>query len=300
MLIESFLMNIPVPPVYLSEDDFGKYSVIDGKQRITAIHEYMRGRFSLTMLERFPELNGYKFSQLPPQLSNALLVRPYIRAVTLLRQSDWQTKYEVFHRLNSGGEPLNAQEIRNVLYRGPLNDLLVKLSDAPFLRRQLKIRDARAPAYRAMADVEYVLRFLTLKDSWQKFSGDFRESMDNFMARHQNIDNHELSGLEGDFNRTLQACEEIWGFDAFKRPDKDGWRDQTLAGMYDSQMVAVSLFTEREIRLLTAAKDDVVAATRELFSDENFEAAVRVATNTPARVKYRIGKMHAAMLKIAR
>lgn len=169
-LIESFLLNIPVPPVYLAEDDFGRYSVIDGKQRLTAIHDFMRGRLNLTMLERFNELNGYSFQQLPPSLQNALLVRPYIRAVTLLRQSDPATKYEVFHRLNSGGEPLNAQEIRNVIYRGPFNDLLVGLSEQPFLRKQLKIRDTRSPAYRAMTDVEYVLRYFTLRATWEQFS----------------------------------------------------------------------------------------------------------------------------------
>jgi hypothetical protein len=75
-LIESFLLNIPVPPVYLAEDDFGRYSVIDGKQRLTAIHEFMRGRLTLTLLTRFQELNGYGFNQLPAALKNALLVRP--------------------------------------------------------------------------------------------------------------------------------------------------------------------------------------------------------------------------------
>ncbi len=123
MLIESFLMNVPVPPVYLSEDDFGRYSVIDGKQRITAIHDYLRERLTLGGLERFRELNGYRFSQLPAQLQNALRVRPYIRAVTLLRQSDRQTKYEVFHRLNSGAEPLNAQEIRMDLMSSQVGQL---------------------------------------------------------------------------------------------------------------------------------------------------------------------------------
>ncbi len=301
MLIESFLMNIPVPPVYLSEDDFGRYSVIDGKQRITAIHEYMRGKFALSMLVRFPELNGYKFAQLPQQLRNALLVRPYIRAVTLLRQSDLQTKYEVFHRLNSGGEPLNAQEIRNVLYRGPLNDLLVQLSAAPFLRRQLKIRDTKSHAYRAMTDIEFVLRYLTLKETWQNFSGDFRWSMDLYMEVHQSPGDDELSAIGAQFNRALGTCENLWGVHAFKRPEKDGWRDQALAGMYDTQMVAASLLSDDEIRVLSAAKDELVHATRQLFlDDEEFDAAVRVATNTPTRVRYRIGRLLDTMRELAR
>lgn len=129
-LIESFLLNIPVPPVYLAEDDFGTYSVIDGKQRITAVSAFMRDRLTLIELQKFSELEGKKFSGLPRALQNALQVRPYIRAVTLLKQSDPELKYEVFTRLNTGGEPLLPQEIRNVLYRGPLNDLVFKLAES--------------------------------------------------------------------------------------------------------------------------------------------------------------------------
>ncbi|MEV4519213.1 DUF262 domain-containing protein [Micromonospora tulbaghiae] len=290
-LIESFLLNIPVPPVYLAEDDFGSYSVIDGKQRLTAIHEFMRGRLPLTLLERFRELNGYRFDDLPPALRNALLVRPYIRAVTLLRQSDPSTKYEVFHRLNSGGEPLNAQEIRNVIYRGPLNDLLVTLSEHPFLRGQLKIRDTRSPAYRGMLDVEYVLRFLTLRETWEQFSGDFRLSMDLFMQEHMNARQANLGELGDSFLRSLNACEELWGSHAFKRPDRGAWRDQALAGMYDSQMVAVSLLDDDTIGRLANKGDAAIEKVRVLFEDAAFEDAVRVATNTPSKVRYRVAQM---------
>ena len=71
-LIESFLLNIPVQPIYLAEDDYGVYSVIDGKQRITAIRDFMRDDFALTKLEDFVDLVGRRFSQLPRELSNAL------------------------------------------------------------------------------------------------------------------------------------------------------------------------------------------------------------------------------------
>lgn len=87
-LIESFLLNIPVPPIYLAEDEYGTYSVIDGKQRVTAINKFLKGTLALTGLEKFKELEGYSFEELPQSLSNALKIRPYLRVVTLLRQSD--------------------------------------------------------------------------------------------------------------------------------------------------------------------------------------------------------------------
>ncbi|MGW1564016.1 DUF262 domain-containing protein [Streptomyces sp. NPDC002144] len=287
-LIESFLLNVPVPPVYLSEDDYGSYSVIDGKQRITAVRDFMSGTFALSSLTRFPEINGLKFIELPGQLQNSLKVRPYIRAITILRQSDRGTKYEVFHRLNSGGEPLNAQEIRNVIYRGPLNDLIMELANSAFLRRQLKIRDEKSSAFNLMADAEFVLRYFMLLETWRSFSGDYRISMDKYMEKHGQAKQGEIDTLRKSFERSLLACQKIWGDYAFKRPEGASWRDQMLAGMYDAQMIAVSMADDKRISTLVAHSADVIQGTRDLFDDPDFETAVRVATNTASRVVHRV------------
>src|ERR1700728_2385667 len=177
-LIESFLLNVPVPPVYLSEDEYGVYSVIDGKQRITAIHKFLTGEFALKDLYELPELGGRTFERLPAELRRTLTVRPYLRVVTLLKQSDPELKYEVFRRLNTGGERLEQQEVRNVVFRGKLNDLIYKLAEEPFLKQQLKIYNTKSAAYVDMTDAEYVLRFLTLRVNWSKFSGSLARSMD--------------------------------------------------------------------------------------------------------------------------
>src|ERR1035437_10509770 len=87
-LIESFLLNIPVPPIFLAEDEYGEYSVIDGKQRITSIYNFIELKLKLENLEKFSEIEGLTFEELPSQLNNALKIRPYIRVITLLKQSD--------------------------------------------------------------------------------------------------------------------------------------------------------------------------------------------------------------------
>jgi Protein of unknown function DUF262 len=294
-LIESFLLNIPVPPVYLSEEDFGRYSVIDGKQRITAVHAFMRDKFGLTTLEQLTDLEGAHFSGLPSALSNALKVRPYIRAVTLLRQSDPEIKYEVFHRLNAGGEPLNAQEIRNVVFRGPLNDAIMRLAEHPFLRRQLKIKDVKSNAYRTMQDAEYVVRFLTLRETWKGFGADFRLAMNTYMRRHLRATEAEVSQTATLFTRTIEACEALWGDHAFQRYDRGQWRDQTMGAMYDAQMIAVSGLTAEEVSALMLQKRDLEQETQRLFADPQFEISIRVSTNTPSRLVYRISTMQGVL-----
>lgn len=292
-LIESFILNIPVPPIYLSEDDFGRYSIIDGKQRITAISHFLEGTLRLRSLESVPQLEGLRFSDLPDEIQNALSVRPYVRVVTLLKQSDPVLKYEVFTRLNRGGEKLNAQEIRNVAYRGPLNELIYRLSETPFLKQQLKIANKKSPAYTKMDDAEYVLRFLALSEVWKRFSGSFARSMDQFMSMHQHASSEVLNGFENHFVRALKRCQDLWGDYAFKRPVSGGWRDQIIAGMYDAEMIAASMLSADEARSLSLNRRKVIGATTKLVKqDREFENAIRTGTNTPSRVQYRVTQMH--------
>ena len=291
-LIESFLLNVPVPPVYLAEDDFGTYSVIDGKQRITAIHRFMTDTLSLQKLTRFTDLNGLKFSALPKPLRNALSIRPYIRVVTLLKQTNPDLKYEVFTRLNTGGKPLLPQEIRNALYRGPLNDLLFDLAtNESFLRQQLKITTERESAFTEMTDVEMVLRFLSLRANWQAFSGDYRRSMDEFMAKNKKPSSLELKKFRTAFVSSISRCQKLWGKNAFRRYDITSYRDQFLAAIYDAEMIAVAGLSEARFAAVLAEKSKVISETKAIFKDIKFEDSVRVSTNSPARVRYRIEKV---------
>src|SRR5262249_53129322 len=157
------------PPVYLAEEDDGTYTAIDGKQRLRAIADFMSNKLKLRNLERLETAEGLTFADLPQEIANALKLRPYIRVVTLLKQTQSALKYEVFLRLNRGGEILNQQEIRNVAFRGSLNDAVYKLSENDFLKRQLKIVSTSSSAFRDMSDAEYVLRFLTLRERLEHF-----------------------------------------------------------------------------------------------------------------------------------
>lgn len=288
-LIESFLLNVPVPPVYLSEDDYGTYSVIDGKQRITAICDFLSNKLKLKDLIEFPDLNGSTFDDLPSQLKNALTVRPYIRVITLLKQSDKELKYEVFLRLNTGGEKLKPQEIRNVAYAGPLNDLLFELSENLFLKSNLKITSEKSTAYRNMDDVEHVLRFFTISECWSDMRGTLAHEMDSFMALHR-YDN--VQSLKALFMKAINGCEQIWKEFAFKKPVGNGWREQLISPLYDSQMVAVSLLDDQKIAHLSHRHAEVIHATQLLYeNDIEFVKSISQSTNNAASVQKRVSAL---------
>lgn len=291
-LIESFLVNIPVPPVYLAQDSSkpGEYAVIDGKQRLTAVALFFADDLVLRGLERLPRLNGYKYSQLPVSVRNPLGMKN-LRVTTLLRQSNDDLKHEVFLRLNTGGEVLNAQEIRNVAYRGAMNDLIFELAENQFLRKQFKVIPPSSPAFRQMTDAEFVLRFFALSASWRRFKGDIRIELDNFMSMNRDVDDRGRARLSSQFAASVSAAEAIWGSDAFKWPG----RDQSLAGLFDAQMIALSELTDPELARAIEKPSRTRAHVDRLFNDPEFEGAVRQGTNTPARLRTRVRSMHSAL-----
>ena len=290
-LIESFLLNIPVPPVYLSEENYGIYSIIDGKQRITAVSDFLNNSFVLRNLSSFSQINGCRFRDLPDELRNALRIRPFLRVITLLKQSEPRLKYEVFLRLNRGGIQLNNQEIRNVAFRGYLNDAIYEASDNAFLKQALKITGPKSKSYQQMQDAEMVLRFLTLRENWREFSGSFSRSMDQFMLRNAEIRGEEAVNLVDLFASAISRVEQLWGNHAFQRWDGRQWRQQALAGLYDAQMIACDQISDRKFSELREAPEKLVSETKRLFDDRLFEEAVRLGTNTPSRMIYRVSQV---------
>ena len=136
LLIESFLINIPIPPLFVYETQPNVYEVMDGQQRITAIKAFYSNELKLVGLERWPELNGRTYSKLPGKIK-AGIDRRSISWITVLSESSeseedaFAIKQLVFERLNTGGVKLSHQEIRNALFAGPFNNLLIELSKLP-------------------------------------------------------------------------------------------------------------------------------------------------------------------------
>lgn len=157
-LIESILLNVPIPPCYLSQNDDFELDVIDGQQRLFSIYRFLDNQFALTGLEVLVELNGSRFHEINNRLQRQLKTHT-LRCVLITNESHPEIKFDVFERLNTNTVPLNAQELRNCIYRGPLNSLLKDAVENP---DWLKILGKKQPDKR-MRDEELVLRFFAFQ-----------------------------------------------------------------------------------------------------------------------------------------
>ncbi|WP_171495289.1 DUF262 domain-containing protein [Acinetobacter soli] len=293
-LIESFVLNVPIPPIYLAEHSYGKYSVIDGKQRITAIYKFIKDNLKISGLEKSEELNDFTYDELPESLSNALKIRPFLRVIILLKQSDPELKYEVFNRLNTGGDNLLPQEIRNAMFEGELNDLLMELSENKNLIKHLVSSIdtyKKSTIYREMQDVEFVLRFFTVREYWENFPcNNMQFAMTQYMEEYSNnITEIQISKNRNLFKKSIEICNLIWEDKVFKRPDGS---KKTIQGIYDSQMVSISHFIENglEQKLLDKKLEIFNEFNTQYNKDIEYQNSMRQFTSNAKNVKKRIEK----------
>lgn len=235
-LIESFLMNVPVPPVFLYERDLARYEVMDGRQRLTALSEFYADKFPLTGLQYWSDLDGRTYSQLPSKVRDGI-DRRYISSIILLKEtaaSEEQAamlKKMVFERLNSGGVKLGSQETRNAVYDGPLNRLCLELSENRTFRRMWGIPLDPAPEqsddedadgavdestkagvrmFEKMEDVELVLRFFAYRqiDSFKAGLNKISEFLDRFIIEGNRFPKSLLDIYRSMFESTVAF---LWG-----------------------------------------------------------------------------------------
>lgn len=300
LLIESFLLNIPVPPVFLFEHDYNEYEVIDGRQRIETIRAFLSNDFALSSLEYWPELNGKRFNDLPLVLQKGLLRRS-LPAVVLLAETkgigadDIDVRRVLFDRLNTGGIRLNPQELRNALYPGTLNALLIRLARTePFTttwgippRTNNEESDPsedllKNPLFASLADAELVLRFFALRDAIvEGKTGSLRRILDRYMEQGKGISEADAEKLENQFLRTLSRLVNIFDKKPFRLP-KTGRPSRPL---YDALMIALSVDPNLDVE--ARRKEISLALSDALANPKSYDVLVGRG-NTIESVRQRV------------
>jgi hypothetical protein len=297
LFIESLLMNIPVPPIFLYESDLSRYEVMDGQQRLNTILEFYENNLTLTGLNKWSELNGYTYSKCPPRIQKGL-DRRRLSATVLLAETRGQegnaTRREVFERLNTGGQTLNAQELRNSLYSGSFNDLILELAGLRLFDEIWSIPAyddhydksngfispelANNKLFKRMTDCQIVLRFFAFRRT-AEIRGSARKILDRCMADLCEADPAEIDEMRSSFTECLSMAHEIFGEYTFKVLTRlKKWRHSVA--LFDAVMVSLESLRDH--------KGALVAARAEILSDLEKEF------NTPTSYVLIVGKLDTA------
>lgn len=233
-LIESLLMGIPIPVIYVFEDENGIKQMVDGRQRTSAIIDFMNGKFALEKLGMLPDFNGFRFKDLPP-LYRSKLERYQLLVYVIEPPTPERVKYDIFDRVNRGGTQLNNQEMRNALYSGKATSLLKKLRHL----QSFKQATGGSIQPKRMRDQYVILRFLAfylLRTGRLDFS--YKSNLDDFLAfvmRYLNQANVALlDHLTGTFDIAMQRAYALMGEDAFRFPIKNTQRRPINMALFES------------------------------------------------------------------
>jgi hypothetical protein len=298
-LIESFLMNVPIPPIFLYEYEYAKFEVMDGLQRLSALSSFYKNELELTGMEYWRELDGMTYETLPAALRQGI-DRRFLSSIVLLyetardEEEAERLKQLVFERINTGGVSLSQQESRNAISRGPLNDRVIKLARNPSyckawgipepdeeelatgVIREEVLRDGR---YQSMEDAEMVLRFFALR---QRTSVGPLRNMRTFLDAYWREGNanytEEIVDQLGEiFINTVELAYDVLGERAFyirrlrqgsrNQQAGQGWVPRPTLLAYDVVMAAFSNHLENA-EILRARHDEVQRRIADLY-DEN-------------------------------
>lgn len=286
-LIESFIINVPIPPIFLYETTYSKYEVMDGLQRITAIYEFYNDGFALEGLEEWSELNGYKYNELPEVIKLGI-DRRYLSSIILLQETAkneleaLNMKQLVFERLNSGGVDLSDQETRNALYDGALNKLCLELSCNTKFRKLFAIpvnvdkknKITGNVLYDKMEDVELVLRFFAFRQIEKWTDNYIKKFLDEYLILGNEFLEDTLKNLEKCFKETIDIIYEIMGESAFRlwKVSRDGNEVKQVSKptkvLYDAFMLAFCQYLEQTEKIYEK-KDKIRDEVKKVFIEKS-------------------------------
>lgn len=303
LLVESILLDIPLPVIYLTEEKNDIIYVIDGQQRLTTFFSFIDGKlpdpklpygrdFRLTGLKVYSECNGSLFRDLRPEYQKK--IRYYkLRTITFRKQSHEDLKFEVFERLNTGSVSLNDQELRNCIYRGKYNEFLKELSENKLFKLLLGIKKPM----RRMKDVELVLRFSAFFHAgYEKYKPTMKNFLNREMEKMRFVSNEAIEETRISFEKALRIIEKLLGKNAFKRfysgdsKDPNGyWESQRFnASLYDISMTIFSQESEEFVyENLFAIKEAYLSL---LTFDQEFIDSIELSTSSKQAIQKRFEK----------
>lgn len=283
-LIESFLMGLPVPQVFLYVNDEDQLEVIDGQQRIMSIKYFFEGYFGeadtsgkrqvfkLKGLSEISQYNGKTFEDLTPKdqrkLRNSTLRAINIKQLKPASRSD--SVFHIFERLNTGGTQLKPQEIRNAVYRGNIVKELKKLNETAEWQKILGLKKCD----KNQKDTELVLRLFSLYKSWEKYEKPMLAHLNKTMDNNRKFD----SSLASEFKEKFTyAC--ILVANTIKNP----FRPKGVINAAALEAIMIAIMEEKEI-----SQEKLNETYKKIMGDENFTKNISGPTTDTLILQKRI------------
>lgn len=330
-LIESILLRIPLPAFYFSADGDGRLRVVDGLQRLSTVHSFVRGgpdkkgAFELNDLEYLDKgVTGLRFGDLDATWTRRIH-QTQIFVNVIDPQTPVQVKFDIFKRLNTGGTPLNAQEIRHCMSKPRSREFLKACAAAyqyfyneetplSFEDYQSEHKGALSAAiYKKanlasesfghatgwamynqvrMVDREVILRFCAFRLAGEALEGYGPSTvMDRFLIDatttiDSELNDRKLATLAGDLDQAMQNASELFGEHAFRKwPLGDDRKKPINRALFESWAVALADYTWKD---LSPHKAKIIKAVRvKMVSDNDYMNAVSSGTGDHGRVKLR-------------
>ncbi|WP_151752081.1 DUF262 domain-containing protein [Acinetobacter bereziniae] len=271
-LVESLIVRIPIPVLYLDATNDDQWMIVDGLQRLSTLKKFIdqTERFVLNGLEYLTQFNGYTFNDLPRQYQRRIL-ETQVPAVLIKQGTPENVKFNIFKRLNTGGAPLTDQEIRHALNIGSSKSILDKISQSKAVKKTIKndIQNER------MELNELILRgfgywFFT-------FDSIRMSTLDVYLVNvMKELNKHSFKDIEYkvlDFYNVLICAEEIFGDRVFRKIS--GTRKNKFnKNVYETWVSVLSIYTISERTKIVSAKSYIISEFERLLVDRSFNYAI--------------------------
>ena len=306
VFIESILLGIPIPPIFVSQRDDGVWDVIDGLQRLSTIYQFVglikptnpeeeTIPFALQKTTYLPSLEGKKWND-PEDPTNSLsqaqrlLIKRAKIAVNIVeKESDQMIKYELFQRLNTGGSIATPQEVRNciLLMLDPkLYELIRSLANSRFFKNCIALSDK---LYEQQYDMELVLRFVLLFDKdeedLKQLGGDIHIFLTESIRKMAFQQNWNRTNIENAFNQTFKILDEVMGDNTFKRYQAE--KDRFVGGFLLSTYEVIALGVGYHYQNPPPAHE-ILSRIKSLWSDKTYKKWSGAGVNATRRLPYLI------------
>lgn len=306
-LIESILLGIPVPPIFVAEDENGIWELVDGLQRVSTIisffgklkddiskmnidvdteeiEEENADNLNFWELESgslIAELEGFTANNLPKKyLIN--IKRAVCRVEILRGESNTAMKYELFKRLNSGGSKLTPQEIRNAIFRGVDSSINLLIEDLSKNFSFIKFTQLSKQKKQELYDQELILRFIAFYDNVEKINSNTETFLDNFMQESVESGNFDKEKYRTLFQRVMKLLDEHCDQLVFRNE-----RNAFVPAMFEAIMIGLA----ENIEKYESNGELVNNSISLLKRDEDFKRFSGSASNSKSRIRNRLGRV---------